>query len=205
MIRINLLRTEKKEIGEAPEGPPVESPQEKKSPHYGLIFLLDFVIILALIILQRNQIFQERNLLEQAQAQKKRLEYVNAKLNTLEQQKELLQRKISLITRLKSQQGNAVILMDELSKNLPDWVWLTEASFSGNGIRLKGKAISNNLLADYIFNMKQSPYFDNISLISSTLKTVQNTQYLEFSLTANFISPQASTEESNNAEQGERP
>ena len=74
--------------------------------------------------------------------------------------------------------------MDEISSNIPDWVWLTETSFSENKIRIKGKAMSNNLLADFIRNLKESPYLTNIGLISSTLRTVKNSEYLEFSMTA---------------------
>ncbi|GAH15182.1 unnamed protein product, partial [marine sediment metagenome] len=60
----------------------------------------------------------------------------------------------------------------------------TETSFSENKIRIKGKAMSNNLLADYIRNLKESPYLTKIDLISSTLRNVQNSEYLEFSMTA---------------------
>ncbi len=193
MIRINLLKPGKKEI----KGPQVEAEPEfeEKRPSatlYGLIYLLMIVAIGALFWTQRNAIANEENLLAQAQAERESLQYVETKLRELEQQKELLQRKINLINRLRSKQGSAVLIMDHLSWNIPDWLWLTKATYSNFNLRLSGKALSNNLIADYISNLERSPYFANVDLISSTLRQAQNNEYLEFSLTAQYILPNLS-------------
>lgn len=193
MIRINLLKPGKKEI----KGPQVEAEPEfeEKRPSatlYGLIYLLMIVAIGALFWTQRNAIANEENLLTQAQAERESLQYVETKLRELEQQKELLQRKINLINRLRSKQGSAVLIMDHLSWNIPDWLWLTKATYSNFNLRLSGKALSNNLIADYISNLERSPYFANVDLISSTLRQAQNNEYLEFSLTAQYILPNLS-------------
>ena len=34
-------------------------------------------------------------------------------------------------------------------------------------IQIKGNALSNNLIADYIYNLESSPHFANVNLISS--------------------------------------
>jgi Tfp pilus assembly protein PilN len=193
MIRINLLKPGKKEI----KGPQVEAEPEfeEKRPSatlYGLIYLLMIVAIGALFWTQRNAIANEENLLAQAQAERESLQYVETKLRELEQQKELLQRKINLINRLRSKQGSAVLIMDHLSWNIPDWLWLTKATYSNFNLRLTGKALSNNLIADYISNLERSPYFTSVDLISSTLRQAQNNEYLEFSLTAQYILPNLS-------------
>jgi Tfp pilus assembly protein PilN len=74
--------------------------------------------------------------------------------------------------------------MDEFSRRLPDWVWLTEIVYDAKGISIKGRALSNNLVADYISNLESSPQIMNVNLVASTQKTVQGDQYLEFSLRA---------------------
>lgn len=79
--------------------------------------------------------------------------------------------------------------MDELSKNLPDWVWLTEVDFKDYNLLIKGKSLSNNLIADYISNLEESQYFNNVDLISSTLREIRNNKYLEFSMNASFVFP----------------
>jgi Tfp pilus assembly protein PilN len=184
MIRINLLKPEKKDVKIAPRAPEVAFKEKKTTPLYSLFILLAIAAIAVLFFFQKNKISEEQVLLEAAQQQKKSLQQVSEKLQQLEAQKETLANKIILINDLQSRQGNAVIIMDELSSTIPDWVWLTETSFSENKIRIKGKAMSNNLLADYIRNLKESPYLTKIDLISSTLRNVQNSEYLEFSMTA---------------------
>src|SRR4030043_436980 len=95
------------------------------------------------------------------------------------------ERKISPINQLRAQQDSAVVILDELSKNLPDWVWLTEVSFQGQLIQIKGNALSNNLIADFIYNLENSAHFATVNLISSTQRTGRSAQLLEFSLTLN--------------------
>ncbi len=184
MIRINLLKPEKKDVKVALKAPEATFKEKNATQLYGLFILLAIAAIAALFFFQKNKISEEQNLLATAQQEKKSLQQVSEKLQKLETQRDTLQNKIRVIDNLKSRQGNAVIIMDELSSNIPDWVWLTETSFSENKIRIKGKAMSNNLLADYIRNLKESPYLTNIGLISSTLRNVKNSEYLEFSLTA---------------------
>jgi len=52
------------------------------------------------------------------------------------------------------------------------------------GIQIKGRALSNNLVADYISGLESSAQIMNVNLISSTQKTTQGDQYLEFTLRA---------------------
>lgn len=202
MIRINLLRPERKEVREVPTTAHGEFKVKKKLPYGLLILLVGIIAIVILYFYQKNEISKEQALLDAAIQEKKSLEYVDAKLRELEEQRNNLKRKIDLINDLKSQQAKAVIIMDELSKKIPDWVWLTDTSFSANRINLRGRSISNNLLADYIYNIKQSPYFDNVNLISSTLRRTGNNQYFEFSLTVDFILPSDSEQASNSAGNG---
>lgn len=187
MIRINLLKPEKKELKKTLAFPTPEIKKEKKIPFYSLILLLIVVALAALFFFQRSAINKEKNLLRKAQEEKNQLQDVLVKLEKLEQQKSLFQRKINLINQLKAHQEVAVTIMDELSKNIPGWVWLSEATYKNQAVKIKGKALSNNLIADYIFNLENSPYFFNVNLISSAQKTVKNNQFLEFSLTAQYV------------------
>ncbi|MFQ6109448.1 MAG: PilN domain-containing protein [Candidatus Aminicenantales bacterium] len=189
MIRINLLKPEKKELREIPSIPTPKVKKEKKFQVSYLILLVLVVSVVALFLSQKSAINKERNLLNVAQQEKEQLQYVLEKLEKLEQQKETLERKIHLITRLKAQQPVAVRIMDELSKNIPEWVWLTETSYKDQTIEIKGRALSNNLIADYIYNLENSRYLQNVNLISSTQRTEQNNQFLEFTLTARYVLP----------------
>jgi len=189
MIRINLLKPETKDIKEAPvEGMPEF--KAKKRPGIGnLIFLLLLVSLAGYYYYQKKAIGQEREMLAQARQEKDQLQYVIAKLDEQQKAKASLMQKIGLINQLKSQQDLAVRIMDELSRSLPDWVWLNEVGYDAKNIQIRGNALSNNLVADFIANLENSPYFESVNLISSTQKTARNDQYLEFSMTAAVVNP----------------
>jgi Tfp pilus assembly protein PilN len=189
MIRINLLKPEKKEVREEAIGLPSEVKARKKTPLAGLIIILALIAVAALYYFQNNAIKQERDLLEQAQQEKEELEFVSAALEELKQQKDLLNRKINLINRLKARQVIAVRIMDELSKNIPGWVWLTETSYDDQEIKIEGRALSNNLIADYVYSLENSPHLSSVRIISITQKSAQTNRYLEFSLTARYDLP----------------
>ncbi|MGD2246258.1 MAG: PilN domain-containing protein [Candidatus Aminicenantes bacterium] len=189
MIRVNLLKPEHKEAKETPAVPSQEVTEKKKQPKTGLIFLLFIVAVLALYFVQEKNLRKEKLYLDDATEEKQQYQDVAVLLNQVEQQKILLERKINLINTLKARQHVAVNIMDELSLNLPDWVWLVEASYDRNEVRIKGKALSNTLIADYIFNLENSLSFGSVNLISSAQQGAGGDEYLEFSLTAVYVLP----------------
>lgn len=191
MIRINLLKPEAKEFKEGPALPGPEVRAKKAFPVPGIVVLLIIVILAAAFFWQKAMINREQSLLTAAQAEKQKLQYVVAKLEELSQQKALFERKIALITQLRAQQETAVRILDEISRRLPDWVWLTDLNFDGQLIDVRGNALSNNLIADYIYNLRNCPFFNNVNLISSAQKAGGSAQYMEFSLTLNYVLPQA--------------
>jgi type IV pilus assembly protein PilN len=204
MIRINLLKPEKKEIREEPTGLAPEIKEKRKTPVASLIILLAIAAVAVLYFLQNKAIKTETELLNVAQEEKKQLQYVLAALERLEEQKNTLTRKINLINQLKAQQEIAVRTMDELSKHIPGWVWLTETSYDALKITIKGRALSNNLIADYVYNLENSPHLSNVKIVSINQKSTQaDTMYLEFTLTAQYDLP-LNINSSEEAKQGEQ-
>ncbi len=204
MIRINLLKPEKKEIREEPTGLAPEFKEKRKTPIAGLIILLAIAAVAVLYFLQDKAIKSETELLNIAQEEKKQLQYVLAALEKLEEQKNTLTRKINLINQLKARQEIAVRTMDELSKHIPGWVWLTETSYSAQEITIKGRALSNNLIADYVYNLENSPHLSNVKIVSINQRSTQtDTMYLEFTLTATYDLP-LNINSSEEAKQGEQ-
>ena len=65
-----------------------------------------------------------RGRIQTAEKEKKRLEEIIQKADLFKARKELLNRKISLITALKKSQSGPVHLLDQISSNLPDCLWL---------------------------------------------------------------------------------
>ncbi len=191
MIRINLLKPETKEIREVSSPGTPEFKAEKKKPSGGsLIFLVLVLTLIGFFWVQKRAMDNEKGLLEKARAEKQQLSYVTARLEELSKQKASLELKINLINSLKSQQDLAIRIIDTVSRCLPEWVWLTEASYDAKKITLKGKAISNNLIADYITNLETSDVFKNVNLVASTLRKNQKTEFLEFGLNMSLERPE---------------
>ena len=200
MIRINLLKQDQKkgprtlERGKVSEHVP--SVKEKKGLrtlefNYNLIFLLVIILMAALFFTQSKALKTEKTLLDASKSEKAKLQNVVKTLTKLEQQRTLLEKKINLITQLKSRQGAAVWILAGLSQNLPDWVWLTEASFKGDTVTIKGKAVNNKLVAEYLSNLENDSIFADVELKNSTQKKSGNNLYYEFSLTSRYVNPKA--------------
>ena len=192
MIRINLLKPETREPKETAPAVGLGEPKPKKNINYGnLIFLVLVVGLGVFYFLQKKAFDTENGLLVKARQEKEQLKYVVAKLDELNKQKASLERKIILISTLKSQQSLAVQIMDDLSRRLPDWVWLTEVGFDGTNITIKGKALSNNLIAEYIASLEDSPRIMNVNLPSTTQRKTAQNEFYEFALTALIERPEA--------------
>jgi len=88
-----------------------------------------------------------------------RLKAVIEEVRGYEEKKASLEAKIALINNLKTNQKGPVRLMDEISKALPDLVWLTSLDLAGDQITMKGKTLSPNAVATYLENLKKSPFF----------------------------------------------
>ena len=181
MIRINLLKPEAKEL------PAEDARREIKPPKMSLIYLLVVFAAAALFFYQRSAFNKEGDLLEDALVEKNKLSDVLGKLEEAQELKSLFERKINLINQIKPRQQVAVRIMDELSKHIPYYVWLSEATYDEQKVHIKGRALSNNLIADYIYSLETSPYFFNVNLLSSTQKTSRDNQYLEFALNASYV------------------
>jgi type IV pilus assembly protein PilN len=78
----------------------------------------------------------------------------------LEARREALRTKIEVINELKRNQQGPVRIMDEVSRALPELVWLTQLGFKGTEITLTGTAMDENAVANYIANLFASPFFE---------------------------------------------
>jgi type IV pilus assembly protein PilN len=87
-----------------------------------------------------------------------------AKVDELEARREALRSKIQIINDLKTNQQGPVRILDEVSRALPDLVWLTNLKFDGKTLTLNGMAMDENAVANYIANLDASPFFQEPQL-----------------------------------------
>ena len=161
MIRINLLPTEK-------------AKRVKKRTELQTQLVLAGISIGLTVILcgyfwwqLSRQVVVLRS--EKAKATKERdaLKEQIKEVENFEQNKKILEEKNRIIGQLKRNQSGPVHLLDEVSRNLPDRVWLVSMNEQGGKIDLEGRAITNSDIVDFINNLKRSPFFKDVQIVES--------------------------------------
>jgi len=187
MIRINLLGT-REPSGAAPEIPGVPS-SDKKGVLVAILFLgsaLGLTIFQYLSTKQAiNQLDQEINVLNQEKA---RLAAIIQRVNEFQKKLEELEKREELIEQLKRDREGPVHLLDDLSNQLPDFVWLTSMTQSANNVTISGMAASYVSIADYIQRLEASDYFRNVELVDAKQG---NNEFTSFQLRTQLVSPGA--------------
>ena len=192
MIKINLLAGTEKVKARA-----VKTPRFEGVGTLGQNVLMAGVVILALLFIgwRWYSLESESRMLRaeiaKAQVEKQRLQAIIKKGEEYKAKKELLERKIALITQLKRNQSGPVHLLDEISKQLPDFLWLDSMTESGAGVLIQGKATTYNAVSNFYNNLTGSRYFNNVVLGTITAIPVGVT----FSVTCQFVPhPEAQAE-----------
>ncbi|MBZ5589153.1 MAG: PilN domain-containing protein [Acidobacteriia bacterium] len=93
-----------------------------------------------------------------------RLKPIIAEVESFKKKNAELKHKIEVIEQLKERQYGPVRAMDEVSKALPDLLWLTSMSSRGGVISMQGQALNENAVANFISNLAASPFFAEPSL-----------------------------------------
>lgn len=131
-----------------------------------------------------------------AEDRQRQLAAIKAQADAFEAKKRMLDAKVALIEQLKNMQGGPVHLLDEISKALPDFVWLTNLEQNGTQIRIVGQSTGLPAVADFITNLQQSGdqcgkpnpqdkglcYFPRVDLAGSK----ENEGVVSFTLQADF-------------------
>ncbi|MFC2173309.1 PilN domain-containing protein [Acidobacteriota bacterium] len=168
MIRINLLEERRSRKGAAaPMAGAPAAAGEGFQPIF-IVYILILVSALGYVGVRYWMLTSEVTRLEHIQRQKEeernRLAEIIRKAKEFEAQKELLEKKILVINDLKKRQQAPVILLDQLSRNLPDYVWFESVSESNFVISVDGWALNANKMVDFMGNLTNSGYFTNVTV-----------------------------------------
>jgi type IV pilus assembly protein PilN len=158
LIRINLL-TEARAAAAKKKGPalPTGAKLNNLLMVGGLALGAIYIGTMFLVLHSKNRKLDTE--IAQAKEEVARLKSIIDEVKGYEDKKRSLEEKISLINSLKTNQKGPVRLMDEVSKALPDLVWLTDMSMQGDQLTMKGRTLSPNAVATYLENLKKSAYF----------------------------------------------
>ena len=190
MIKVNLLSPEKKEVsGTGAETAPFPEEEKGNKINKGAIIgaaIITLGVIGGLYFTQAQTIERKQQYLQEREARKKTLDRVLQTLEELERAKSMLDKKVKLISELKSSQQDTVKMMDALVDAMPDWVWLTDLRFSNKQLSISGKAVHNNLISDFINNLKGTGCFYNIGFPGSNREKQSGQDVFNFKLTCSY-------------------
>jgi Tfp pilus assembly protein PilN len=158
MIRINLLSVEKPSAATASSGPKFSLNLSEKAGPIAAIFV--FVGSAGWIAFDYLNVQRQDTALTQelsaARAEKARLEPILKEVERFEAQKKDLQERVTLIEELRQNQVGPVHMLDQISRSLPDRLWLLDMKQSGNSVVINGKTSTMSSLADFVANLGTS-------------------------------------------------
>jgi len=85
-------------------------------------------------------------------------------IETFKAQKEMLAKKLEIISSLDKNKTGPVRMLDALSSCLPGNLWLVALNQKGTDIQLDGYSMENLSISRYMVNLEDSPLFDAIEL-----------------------------------------
>jgi type IV pilus assembly protein PilN len=110
-------------------------------------------------------------------------------LKDIKQQKELVEKKRTIIENLQKDRDTIVRVLALLSVQLPpEEIWFERLAQSSNTMTLDGVALSNESIADFMRNLESSPYVEkgSVNLTHSRQKVISNMKLREFQVTYRF-------------------
>ena len=108
-----------------------------------------------------------------------------ARISDLARERADMDLRISLIRRLEAGRYVRVQMLDELSRQLPDHVWLTAAREAPPGkVTVEGVTFSNLMVSDFMQRLEASPLYENVDLVVTQKGTIEDRDVTKFTLTA---------------------
>jgi len=189
MIRINLLAVER---GTPKRGVLI--------PAAHRVTIAASLIVLATVLLigwwywslrQTSQRLDEE--LARANTEITQLKSVLTQVEQFEGRTAQLQQRVTLIEQLRRGQAGPVHILDEISKALPDRLWLVEMAQQGDTITLAGMTTSLTGLSDFVANLETSTWFHKpVEIIDSQVVNDRTaTELVRFSVRARVNNPEA--------------
>jgi type IV pilus assembly protein PilN len=174
MIRINLLPVREKKK------------QESTRKMFAVLFasLAGAGIILYVFHLSLSRQIERVNVqLAEYNAEIARLRIETQDVNKFKAEKEDLQRRLSIILALQRAKTGPVRVLDELSIALPGKLWLVSLKEKEGKMEIKGIAMDNPTIAQFMTNLEKTGVIRNVELVVSQQLERKEMKLKEFTLT----------------------
>jgi type IV pilus assembly protein PilN len=130
--------------------------------------------------------------ISEAQRETARLQSILQRVASFDKQKQQLQQRVGLIESLRKGQSGGVHMLDELSKALPEMLWLTQLKQDGGELTIEGRCTTLTALSDLVANLEHSRYFRKpVEIVDSQVDNAQaqGPELIKFALKATFAIP----------------
>lgn len=136
-----------------------------------------------------QQAAQVQRDIDAARLEEQRLIQVISEVREFEARRGRLEQRVALIEELRRGQTAPVHILDQISRSLPDMVWLTKMSQAGYDITLEGNCLSLTALSDFVGALEHSLYFARpVEIINSEVvpATANSPELIKFVVKAGF-------------------
>jgi len=189
MIRINLLAVDrgagKKKVGG------VVTAAQRVTIAAALILVSTLVGVGWWYWSLHSQSVQLNTDIASAETEANQLRSVLAQVQKFETRKAVLQQRVTLIEQLRRGQTAPVHVLDELSRALPDRLWLVSMGQQGANFTIDGRTTSLTAVSDFVANLQASPWFGAVELLDSQLDQTPAGDMVRFTLRATSENPDA--------------
>ena len=192
MIRINLLTVERERT--KPKKAQFAF-SEAQRVTVGAIFIL--LLTVAGIGWWAWSLHQQSIALDQdiarAELETRNLRSVLAQVQKFESRKAQLQQRVTLIEKLRQGQAAPVRVLDQISRSVPDRLWLDDMKQAGNDFTLNGYATSMTALSDFVGGIEATTWFRKpVEIIDSQVTSDPKTgDLVRFVVKATYFDPAA--------------
>lgn len=111
-----------------------------------------------------DQVEENEARIVEAQREVDELAAIIAEVERFKAQQAELQHKIDVIEQLRQNQKGPVRVMDQISRALPELLWLDRMEMRGPVINLSGRAFNSNAVASFLDNLDAVPEFQEPTL-----------------------------------------
>jgi type IV pilus assembly protein PilN len=193
MIRINLLAIERDRAKRRPAattGP--QATQQRIALACSLILVLTALGVgwwYWSLKVQSDRIEED---IVTSQKETARLRTLIQQVQTNDARRAQLQERVGLIEELRKGREGAVRMLDEISRSLPDMLWLTEVKQQGMDLTITGRCTSLTALSDFVDNLKLGGYFKPVEILESQVEGTPPAgvaALTRFSIKATFVTP----------------
>ena len=119
----------------------------------------------------------------------RRVEEIAKDVQKAEELKAELQRKLGVIKQLKASKSGPVHMMDELSLATPEKLQLQRLDEQNQRLQFTGVAVSNEVISQFLTNLEQSEYFDDVFLNAIDQVDEEGVKLKNFSISARLVVP----------------